>query len=190
MTSLEWLRWYRENYKLERANNYVQRTHLNTPVPRNHVNILYHDTYNSLSINNSVTSLVDESSNFHSSYATYSLPVPSAPLLPDNAAWFTDAQPSLSSSLFPDNTEPESGYADWSSTYGPQGYDPRFPVLSSGYPPLGRMTSSERLRWCRKNYKPKRANNYVQRTHLNTPVPGNHVNILYHDTYNRFGQFD
>ncbi|TKY71714.1 SMG7L protein [Spatholobus suberectus] len=144
----------------------------------------------SLSINNSVTSSVDESSTFHSSYATNSLPVPSAPLLPDNAAWFTDAQPSLSSPLFPDNTVPESGYADWSSTYGPQGYDPRFPVLSSGYPPPGRMTSSEWLRWYRENYKPERSNNYVQPTHLNTPVPGNHVNILYHDTYNRFGQFD
>ncbi|TKY71715.1 SMG7L protein [Spatholobus suberectus] len=73
----------------------------------------------SLSINNSVTSSVDEFSNFHSFSTTYPLPVPSAPLLPDNAAWFTDAQPSLSSPLFPDNTVPESGYADWSSTYGP-----------------------------------------------------------------------
>ncbi|XP_020234596.1 protein SMG7L isoform X3 [Cajanus cajan] len=146
----------------------------------------------SLSINkteNSVTSSVDESLNFHSSSATYSLPVPSAPLLPDNAAWFTDAQPSLSSPLFQDNTVPKSGYADWSATYRPQGYDPRFPVLSSGYPPPGRMTSSEWLRWYRENYKPQRVNNYMQPTHLNMPGPGNHVNFLYHDAY-RFGQFD
>ncbi|RDX62394.1 Protein SMG7L, partial [Mucuna pruriens] len=147
----------------------------------------------SLSINkaeNSVTSSVDKSSNFHySSSATYSLPVPSAPFLPDNAAWITDAQSSLSSPLFPDNTVLKSGYSDWTSTYGPHGYDPRFPVLSSGYPQPGRMTSSEWLRWYRENYKPERANNYIQPTHLNTPGPGNHVNFLYHDTY-KFDQFD
>ncbi|KAH1103063.1 hypothetical protein GLYMA_13G238000v4 [Glycine max] len=147
----------------------------------------------SISINkaeNSVTSSMVESSNFHySSSATYSLPVPSAPLLPDNAAWFTDAQSSLSSPLFPDNSVPKSGYPDWSSTYGPHGYDPRFPVLSSGYTPPGRMTSSEWLRWYRENYKPERTNNYMQPTHLNSPGPGNHVNVPYHDTY-RFGQFD
>ncbi|XP_027360822.1 protein SMG7L isoform X2 [Abrus precatorius] len=145
-----------------------------------------------LSINkteNSVTSSVNESSDFHSSSATYSLPVPSAPLLPDNATWFTDARPSLSSPLFQDNSLPKAGYLDWSSTYGQHGYDPRFPVISSGYPPPGRMTSSEWLRWYRENYKPDRANNYMQPTHLNTPVPGNHVNFLYHDTY-RFDQFD
>ncbi|CAJ1961704.1 unnamed protein product [Sphenostylis stenocarpa] len=132
----------------------------------------------SLSINkseNSVTSSVDESSNYSLS-ATYSLPVPSAPLLPDNAAWFTNAQSSLSPPLFPDNS-------GWSSTYGPHGYDPRFPVLSNGYPPPGRMTSSEWLRWYRENYKPERTNNYMQPTHLNTPGPENHVNFLYHDTY-------
>ncbi|XP_027931321.1 protein SMG7L [Vigna unguiculata] len=137
----------------------------------------------SLSINateNSVASSVDESSIYHySPSATYSLPVPSAPLLPDNATWFTDAQSSLSPPLFPDNS-------DWSSTYVPRGYDPRFSVLSNGYPSLGRMTSSEWLRWYRENYKPETTNNYMLPTHLNTPGP---VNFLYHDTY-RFDQFD
>ncbi|KAK7412356.1 hypothetical protein VNO78_03811 [Psophocarpus tetragonolobus] len=145
----------------------------------------------SLSINigeNSATSTVDESSNFHSPSATYSLPIPSAPLLPDNAAWFTDAQSSLSS-LFPDNSVPQSGFSDWNSTYGPHGYDHTFPVLSSGYPPPGRMTSSEWLRWYRENYKPERTNNYMQPTHLSIPGPESHVNFLCHDTY-RFGQFD
>ncbi|XP_047179959.1 nonsense-mediated mRNA decay factor SMG7-like [Vigna umbellata] len=129
---------------------------------------------------NSVASSVDESSIYHySPSATYSLPVPSAPLLPDNATWYTDAQSCLSPPLFPDNS-------DWSSTYGPRGYDPRFSVLSNGYPSLGRMTSSEWLRWYRENYKPETTNNYMLPTHLNTPVP---VNFLYHDTY-RFDQFD
>ncbi|XP_061341576.1 nonsense-mediated mRNA decay factor SMG7-like isoform X2 [Gastrolobium bilobum] len=145
-----------------------------------------------LSINkteNSVISSVDKSSNFSPSSATYSVPVPSAPLLPDNAAWFTNVPPSFSAPLFPDNSTPVSGYSDWSSTQGQREYDPSFPVFSSGYPPPGRMTSSEWLRWYRENYKPEWTNNHMQPTHLNTPAPGNHENFLYHDTY-RFNHFD
>lgn len=139
----------------------------------------------SININeNSVISSVNESSHFSSSSATYSVPVPSAPLLPDNAAWFTDVQSSSSAPKFPENSSPVSGY------YGPPGYDPRFPVSFGGYPPPGLLTSSEWLRWYRENYKPERANNYMQPTYLNTPGPGNHENFLYHDTYNRFDQLD
>ncbi|KAJ1381876.1 Tetratricopeptide-like helical domain superfamily [Sesbania bispinosa] len=144
-----------------------------------------------LSINkteNPVISSVDESSNFYSSSATYSIPVPSAPLLPDNAAWFTDVQSSLSAPKLPDNSSPISAYSDWSSTYGPHGYDPRFPAFFSAYPPPGRMTSSEWLRWYRENHKSERSN-YMQPTHLNTPDPRNLEDFLYHDTY-RFNQFD
>ncbi|KAL2341881.1 hypothetical protein Fmac_009821 [Flemingia macrophylla] len=146
----------------------------------------------SLSINkaeNSVTNSVDKSSNPRSSSATYSLPIPSAPLLPDNASWFTDTHSSLSSPLYQDNSVPKSGYSDWSDTYRSQGYDHRFPVLTSGYPPPGRMTSSEWLRWYRENYTPERVNNYMQPTHLDMHGPGNNVNFLYHDTY-MFDQFD
>lgn len=137
---------------------------------------------------NPVINSVDVSSNFYSSPATYSVPVPSAPLLPDSAAWFTDVQSSLPSPLLTDNTSPKSGFSDWSSTYGPHGYDPRFQAFSNGYPPPGRMSSSEWLRWYRENCKPEWTNNYMQpTTHLN--APGNHENFLYHDTY-RFNHFD
>ncbi|KAK7246485.1 hypothetical protein RIF29_41354 [Crotalaria pallida] len=146
-----------------------------------------------LSINkteNSVISSLDESSNFHSSPATYSIPIPSAPLLPDNAAWFTAVQSSLPSPLMPGNTLPISGYSDWSSTYAPHGYDPRFQAFSTGYPPPGRMTSSEWLRWYRENNKPEWTNNnYMQPTTSHLNAPGNHENLLYRDTY-RFNQFD
>ncbi|KAK7302806.1 hypothetical protein RJT34_13702 [Clitoria ternatea] len=137
---------------------------------------------------NSASSSVDSSSNIHSSSAIYSLPVPSAPLLPDNSTWFSNTQPTLSSPLFPDNPLPKGGYSDWSATYGPRGYGPRF-VISSGFPPPGRMTSAEWLRWYRENYKAERTNNYVQPTHLSIPGSGNHANPLYHDTF-RLDQYD
>ncbi|XP_012568770.1 nonsense-mediated mRNA decay factor SMG7-like isoform X2 [Cicer arietinum] len=150
----------------------------------------------SLSINkneDSVISSKNESSNYNASSATtYSLPVPSAPLLPDNAAWFTNAQaqPSLSASKFQENLPPISGYSDWSSTYRPPGYDPRYPVFFGGYPPHGQMTSSEWLHWYRQNNKPERANNYMHPTYMNTPSPENHENFLYHDNTYRFDQFN
>ncbi|KEH36551.1 putative telomerase activating protein Est1 [Medicago truncatula] len=145
-----------------------------------------------LSINkneNSVISSVSESSNFNASSATYSLPVPSAPLLPDNAAWFTDAQaqPSLPAPRFPETSSPISGYSDWSSTYGPPGYDPRYQVFVNGYPPPGRMTSSEWLRWYRENHKPEKANNYTQPTYMNTPAPQNYDNPYRFDQFDRWG---
>ncbi|XP_057429405.1 nonsense-mediated mRNA decay factor SMG7-like isoform X2 [Lotus japonicus] len=141
-----------------------------------------------LSINNSeslVISSVDESSNFNPSFATYTIPLPSAPLLPENAAWFTDVQSTLSAPRFPVNSSPITGFSEWSPNYGPHGYDPGFPVSLSGYPPPGRMTSSEWLRWYRENHK----HNYMQPTYLNPHGNGNHENFMYHDTY-RFDQFD
>ncbi|KAJ1386650.1 Tetratricopeptide-like helical domain superfamily [Sesbania bispinosa] len=142
-----------------------------------------------LSINRTPNSVMGEPSNFPSSSATYSAPVPSAPLLPDNAAWFTDLQSSLPATLLPNNQSPTSVYSDWSSssTYGPLGYDTSFPSYSNGYSPPGRMTSSEWLRWYRENPTPERVRYHMQPTHLN--VPGNHENFLYNDTY-RFNQFD
>ncbi|TKY59250.1 SMG7L protein [Spatholobus suberectus] len=146
-----------------------------------------------LSINrtqNSVMTSVHEFPNFPSSSATYTAPVPSAPLLPDNAPWYTDVivQSTMSAPLLPDNPSPINGYSDLSSTYGPLGSDnTSFPSYSNGYQPPGRITSSEWLRWYRENPTPERINNYMQPTHLN--APGNHENFLHHDTY-RFNQFD
>ncbi|XP_028777476.1 protein SMG7L isoform X2 [Neltuma alba] len=145
-----------------------------------------------LSINGSKDSSISTSSNqspnFHPSSPTYSNPVPSAPLLPENAAWFADIQSSGSTPLMPNIPSPPiSGYADLSPTYGPVGYDPSYPAFASGYAPTRRMTSSEWLRWYRENYSHERANNLMQPTHYN--VSRNPENFLYHDPY-RFAQFD
>ncbi|KAK7400593.1 hypothetical protein VNO78_11803 [Psophocarpus tetragonolobus] len=146
-----------------------------------------------LSINrtqNSVISSMDEHPNIPSSSATYTTPVPSAPLLPENAPWYTDVivQSTISGPSMPANTSPINGYSALISTYEPLIYDASFPSYSNGYaPPPGRITSSEWLRWYRENPTPERINNNMQPTHLNVPV--NHENFLHHDTY-RFNQFD
>ncbi|CAL0309335.1 unnamed protein product [Lupinus luteus] len=135
-----------------------------------------------------ITSVDAASSNFHSP-ATHSIPMPSAPLLPDNATWFSDLQSSLPAPLLPHTTPPVSAYSDWSSTYAPHGYDPRFQAFSNGFPPPGIMTSSEWLRWYRANYKPEWSNNYMQPTSTHFNAPANHENLLYHGSY-RFNQID
>ncbi|KAK7319700.1 hypothetical protein RJT34_04425 [Clitoria ternatea] len=142
-----------------------------------------------LSINkthNSAIDSVDELSSFpSSSTTTYSAPIPSAPLLPDNATWYTDLQSSMSAPLPPHDPLTINVYSDWNSTNGPLGYDTSFPPHPNG---PGRMTSSEWLRWYRENPAPERVNNYhMQPRHLNVPV--NHENFLSHDAY-RFNQFD
>ncbi|KAF1882270.1 hypothetical protein Lal_00038916 [Lupinus albus] len=145
-----------------------------------------------LSINktefSNITSVDSGSSNFHSP-ATHSIPIPSAPLLPDNAAWFSDVHSSLPAPLLPQSTSPVNAYSDWSSTYAPHGHDPRFQAFSNGFPPPGIMTSSEWLRWYRENYKPELSNNYMQPTSTHLNAPANHGNLLYHGNY-RFNQID
>ncbi|XP_028190321.1 protein SMG7L-like isoform X3 [Glycine soja] len=139
---------------------------------------------------NAVISSADEFPNFPSSSATYTVPVPSAPLLPDNVPWYTDVivQSTVSAPSLPENPSPINSYSALSSTYGPLGYDTSFPSYSNGYaPPPGRITSSEWLRWYRGNPTPERVNYNMQPTHLN--VHGNHENFLHLDTY-RFNQFD
>ncbi|KRH20427.1 hypothetical protein GLYMA_13G178200v4 [Glycine max] len=139
---------------------------------------------------NAVISSADEFPNFPSSSATYTVPVPSAPLLPDNAPWYTDVivQSTVSAPSLPENPSPINSYSALSSTYGPLGYDTSFPSYSNGYaPPPGRITSSEWLRWYRGNPTPERVNYNMQPAHLN--VHGNHENFLHLDTY-RFNQFD
>ncbi|KAI9120595.1 hypothetical protein K1719_007628 [Acacia pycnantha] len=148
-----------------------------------------------LSINESKDSSISTSSNqspsFHPPSATYFNPVPSAPLLPDNAAWFTDVQSSVSTPLMPNIPSPPpppiSGYADLSSTYGPVGYDPSYPAFT--YTPTRRMTSSEWLRWYRENYGHERTNNLMQPTTHYNVISRNPENLLYHDPYS-FAQFD
>ncbi|KAE9594981.1 hypothetical protein Lalb_Chr18g0059531 [Lupinus albus] len=126
-----------------------------------------------------ITSVNAGSSNFHYSPSTCSIPIPipSAPLLPDNATWFSYVQSSFPAPLLPHNTSQVSAYSDWTSTCAPHGHDPR-------------MTSSEWLCWYRENYKHEWTNNYMQPSFTHSNVPGNHENLLYNDTYRFNDQFD
>ncbi|XP_019420144.1 PREDICTED: protein SMG7L-like isoform X3 [Lupinus angustifolius] len=129
-------------------------------------------------INEIPSSVNAGSSNFHYSPSTCSIPIPSAPLLPDNATWYRDVQSSFPAPLLPHNTSQVSAYSDWSSTYAPQGHDPRFQPFSNG-----RMTSSEWLHWYRENYKTEWTNNYMQPSSTHSNAHANHENLLYHDSY-------
>ncbi|MED6134224.1 hypothetical protein PIB30_035108 [Stylosanthes scabra] len=182
----------RGSFSINRNNgtNYLAQQHRLQPIEEVATSSLASLSINNNKNENSVTTSANESSNFHPSSATYSVPMPSAPLLPDNAAWFTNLQ--SGSQVYQINQSPPpppSAYPDWSSTYGPPGYDPRFPAFTNGYTPPGRMSSSEWLRWYRENYKAERTNNYMQPTPVNIPDHGNHGNLLYHENY-RFNQFD
>ncbi|KAK7369034.1 hypothetical protein VNO80_11068 [Phaseolus coccineus] len=141
-----------------------------------------------LSINRTQNS-VEEFPNFPSSSATYTAPIPSAPLLPDNAPWYTDVivQSSISAPLLPGNASPVNGYSAWSSTYGSIGYDSSFPYYSNGYPPPPGRITSEWLRRYRENPTLERVNSQMQPAYLN--VLGNHENFLHHDAH-KLNQFD
>ncbi|CAJ1936502.1 unnamed protein product [Sphenostylis stenocarpa] len=145
-----------------------------------------------LSINrtqNSLISSVEEFPTFLPSSATYTTPIPSAPLFPDNATWYTNVtvQSSMPAPLLPDNALPINGYAAWSSIHGSIHYDTSFPSYSNGYPPPPGNNTSEWLHWYRENPSPEWVNNQTQLAHLN--VPRNHESFLHHDAH-KLNQFD
>ncbi|KAJ7968577.1 Protein SMG7 [Quillaja saponaria] len=134
----------------------------------------------------SIISSADETAMFHSSSTSYSAPMPSAPLLPEDAVWFTDVPSSLSdysiieginkTIKYPDASL-VSGYSDWSATHAPGNYGPGFPAFMDGYLLPGKMTSSEWLRWYRENHNPERANNHISPVQFNAPG----INENFHD---------
>ncbi|MED6135596.1 hypothetical protein PIB30_047981 [Stylosanthes scabra] len=118
--------------------------------------------------------------------------MPSAPSLPDNAAWFTGIQSTFPAPLLPNNPPTISGHEYWSSasTYVTPGFVSGFQVNSNGFQQSERISSSEWLCRYRENDTHEHFNNHmVQPTHLN--VVGNHENSFHHDTYrlNNFNQY-
>ncbi|XP_010108172.2 protein SMG7L [Morus notabilis] len=97
----------------------------------------------------------------HYSSSPYSAPTPSAPLLPDDAAWFTGLQSRLQPSEGINGTETlsnasqgNSSYPNWNATQGPTDLYglSSIPGLAVNYTPQRRMTSSEWLRQYRENH--------------------------------------
>ncbi|XVF87462.1 hypothetical protein PTKIN_Ptkin18bG0122200 [Pterospermum kingtungense] len=146
---------------------------------------------------NSVTSLISEAStNHYYSPPPYSVPAPSAPLLPDDATWFTGTQSSFSEVncsghiAKPDHFyEPSrlSGYPNWSPDRQ-LNYGSTIPGFMDKYPPFSGMSSSEWLRQYRESRNIDRANTYARP--INYYAPGITTRNFPAPDASRFGLFD
>lgn len=153
---------------------------------------------NGLSINETKGALIDSllvsaaSSNLP---PTYIAPVPSAPILPDDAIWFRG-----NSSTFQDyrstvgtrepdgilGASPVSGYPNVSAARAPLDFSPVLPGLVHGYPPLLGMSSSEWLYHYRNNHKLEQSDSPIWPVHLNGPGP---LSTLHTNDISRFDLF-
>ncbi|KAE8686418.1 hypothetical protein F3Y22_tig00111064pilonHSYRG00029 [Hibiscus syriacus] len=138
-------------------------------------------------------SISEDSTNYHYSPPPYSAPVRSAPLLPEDAAWFNATTSSISEVRCSESTnKPEnfynasrmSGYPNWYLD-GQVNYGSDIPGFMDKYPPFSGMTSSEWLRRYRESRNLDCANNHARPINYYTPgspVPATNAS--------RFGLFD
>jgi hypothetical protein len=135
-----------------------------------------------------------ETTNYSS--RTYSPPVPSAPLLPDDAVWFGGIQSSFSDRTTSGGVSEANsfygasqvlGTSNWSATCVPPDYGQRVPSYMDNHPPSRQMTSSEWLRQYRENHNLGQGNSYIWPVH--SYAPGNLGNVQDHEA-SKFGVFD
>ncbi|KAK9267169.1 hypothetical protein L1049_009589 [Liquidambar formosana] len=127
----------------------------------------------------------------------YSAPVPSAPLLPEDAVWFGGVPSTFLESKSSGGinetghflgASPASGYSNWAATHRPLNFGPSIPGFMDGYPPLHGMTnSSEWLHQYNDNRNLELANSHTWPVHLNAPA--NLGNFHGHNA-SRFDLFD
>ncbi|KAJ0018645.1 hypothetical protein Pint_10547 [Pistacia integerrima] len=133
-----------------------------------------------LSIRGNEDSVIGSRQDYASSHysSPYSAPLPSAPLLPDNAAWFDAVQPSFSNFNNTGSNNRTGSHADalqlssyptWGATPGPPDYGSAIPGFMDGYPPFRGMSSSEWLRQYRENQNLDRANSHSWPLHFYAP---------------------
>ncbi|XP_059670801.1 nonsense-mediated mRNA decay factor SMG7-like [Cornus florida] len=128
----------------------------------------------------------------------YSLPVPSAPLLPDDATWFSGNTSSFSdckSSVGIKETDGILGaspscYTNWSATHGPLNFAPLVPAGLDYRYPLPGLSSSDWLRQYTNNQIIERANNHTLPDRFCAPgnvgnFHGQHASGL--DLFNQWG---
>ncbi|KAL4367365.1 hypothetical protein GQ457_05G029240 [Hibiscus cannabinus] len=137
----------------------------------------YHYSPTPYSEDSVTSSRLEASTNYHYSPPPYAAPVPSAPLLPDDAAWFNATRPSFSKvrgSEFinkPENfydASRMSGYPNWYPD-GQVKYGSSILGSMDKYPPFSGMTSSEWLRRYRESRNLDRANNHARPINYYTP---------------------
>ncbi|XP_048331219.2 nonsense-mediated mRNA decay factor SMG7-like isoform X2 [Ziziphus jujuba] len=152
------------------------------------------ESLNGLSISENEDPVNNHVSSTTSYSTSYLAPVPSAPLLPDDAVWFSGLQSSfIDSKTFEGvnstetlcNAPQASSYPNWTAMRGPEDCGLGIPGFLDTYPPVRRMTSSEWLRQYRGNHN-------LERSYYAFPPfysPGNLGN-LYNRDASRFGPFD
>nr|GLL45806.1 protein SMG7L-like [Ipomoea trifida] len=138
------------------------------------------ESFNALSITETKDPIVSSS---HVSAAIldappppYVSPVPSAPLLPEDASWFKGSKEGdgiLGAS-------PMSGYSytNWHPTRGPFNFVRGAPSFLDGYSPLQGMSSSEWLYHYRNRQNFDRANTHFWPSHFNNAPPSTYPNNL------------
>lgn len=146
------------NSNKEKSSNGVSK-HVLSPIEE----LTYESLYGLSITENEDSAKTDAFLTTHYAYSPYSAPVPSAPLLPDDAVWFTGPQSSFdnckaSESLnitetFCDTSQTSSSsYPNWTVTPGPTDCGlSSIPSLTGNVPPQRRMTSSEWLRQYRES---------------------------------------
>ncbi|XP_057948634.1 nonsense-mediated mRNA decay factor SMG7-like [Malania oleifera] len=129
----------------------------------------------------------------------YSVPLPSAPLLPDDAVWFSgdsSSFPQCNSSVGMSETDMFvnashlNGYSNWSAAHGPLGFGTGIPGFIDGYPPplIGMTNNFERFQHYKNDQNLEWSNNVMWPVHFNT-AGGNLGNFQNQDA-SRFGLFD
>ena len=158
-------------------------------------------SFTGLSMDETKTSIavfepVSPTSNY-SSPPSYIAPMPSAPLLPDDAVWFSSVPSSFSECKSPGaNNEtagfmgasPLSGYSNWTATHGPVDYTPGIPSLIYGNSPLlGMGSSPEWFQYYNYNQNLEQANSHMRPVHFS--AAGNLGDFHGYDA-SRFDLFD
>lgn len=140
----------------------------------------------------SVTSFEHEYATTNYASPFYSPPLPSAPLLPDDAVWFSGIQSSFPNSKTSGGIREANNYSaaldtsNWTATHGSPDYGHSLQGLMDNYPPSRRMTSSEWLRQYRESQNLEQANSYTWPVHRHSPENlGN-----FQDQASKFGVFD
>lgn len=127
---------------------------------------------------------------------TYLPPTPSAPLLPDDAVWFSGIQSNFSNCTTSGGVGKANnfygasqvlGTSNWSAAYVPPDYGHSVQGYLNNHPPSRQMTSSEWLRQYRENHNLGQGNSYIWPVH--SYAPENLGNFQDHEA-SKFGVFD
>ncbi|KAM7530660.1 hypothetical protein LguiB_034070 [Lonicera macranthoides] len=141
-------------------------------------------SFTSLSISDSLNGSGHISGPTHDS-SSYVAPVPSAPLLPEDAVWFRGNSPNFKEADGILGASPLGGYPHRLANPGPLDYSPGLPGFIDGYLPFSGMSSSEWLYNYQNSHNLERGGNHVWPAHLNPLGNFNGHDTPRFDVFNR-----